>query len=202
MWQSGLCIMEGTEQRVQAVCELFVCNDLDKLAQLAIADDPSTWLRASEFSLEELQFVRTLAPRRKRQRSRSTSVGFRPNVHAGCVSLFRSNAGRQSDRAPVADAIRRGAVDEVQERPRNCTSEFMGPRAVIRRLDLASWPADEKQAWVENARIDAILGSCRRTMPSVKSGIRCWTSFMGMITYFMWMLSSRSTCVCDSCQIH
>lgn len=46
----------------------------------------------------------------------------------------------------------------------------------------------DKQIWLEDARLDAIVGSCRRSLPSVRSGIRCWFAFLdatvGTDTYF------------------
>ena len=85
----------------------------------------------------------------------------------------------------TAETLRRGEVDRLADRPRNATSEFAGPRAALRRLRLEDLNAQERATWRENARIDAILGSCRLSMPSVRSGIRSWITFIGA-TPLMW----------------
>lgn len=54
----------------------------------------------------------------------------------------------------------------------------IGPLAAVKQLRLQDRTAEERQAWVESARLDAILGVCSRTIPSLKSGIRCYIAFV------------------------
>jgi hypothetical protein len=51
-----------------------------------------------------------------------------------------------------------------------------GPRQVLRRLQ-RDWDVQGSRLWLEEARIDAILGACRLSMSSVKSGVRCYLAF-------------------------
>jgi len=74
--------------------------------------------------------------------------------------------------------LRCGRVDLVLDRPTNRTSEYAGPRAALQRLGLDECTRKEREMWSESARIDAILGSCRLSLSSVRSGIRCWVSFL------------------------
>ena len=80
-------------------------------------------------------------------------------------------------------------MDQLADRPRNITSEYAGPREALRRLQLGDLTFQERVVWRENARIDAILGSCRLSLKSVRSGIRHWFAYIdsvhqGRIRYF------------------
>ena len=55
----------------------------------------------------------------------------------------------------------------------------LGPKAATQRLELHGMDVREKQLWIEGARIDAIVGNCRLSLASVKSGIRCYIAFAG-----------------------
>ena len=53
-----------------------------------------------------------------------------------------------------------------------------GPRLALKSVGLRDRSAAEKKSWVAEARLDAILGSCKKTLPSVRCGIRCFMSFV------------------------
>jgi hypothetical protein len=67
----------------------------------------------------------------------------------------------------------------IQQRPINDTSAGLGPRAALQRVGLRNMDATEKAAWLEESRLDAILGNCRLSIPSVLSGVRCYIAFAG-----------------------
>ena len=52
-----------------------------------------------------------------------------------------------------------------------------GPRRTLHSLDLCNIDPTEKAEWVADARVKAILGSCSKTLPSVRSGILCYIAF-------------------------
>lgn len=64
------------------------------------------------------------------------------------------------------------------DRAHNNFSKGVGPRKALQKLHNADLTADEKAVWMESARLDAILGSCCRSMPSVRSGIRAYLGFV------------------------
>ena len=71
-------------------------------------------------------------------------------------------------------------VDEMlAPRARNTTSAGRGPREALSALDFGGMKPSEVKAWTEEARMDAILGSCRLSIKSVKSGVRCYVAFAG-----------------------
>ena len=55
----------------------------------------------------------------------------------------------------------------------------VGPQSALKRLkssvDLAT--PEKRSNWVEQARVSALLGSCPRSIASVKSGLRCYMNF-------------------------
>ena len=52
-----------------------------------------------------------------------------------------------------------------------------GPRAAIKRTADCLANVDDRVAWVEKARTEAIIGGCLGSIDSVKSGIRCYLAF-------------------------
>ena len=66
-----------------------------------------------------------------------------------------------------------------QKRPPNSVSAGLGPRAAMQTLDLKLTSASDRVKWLEESRMDAILGACSRSHKSVRSGIRCWMAFVG-----------------------
>jgi len=62
-------------------------------------------------------------------------------------------------------------------------SRQKGPRAALRELQLSSRSAVERRIWVEEARFDAILGSCPRSLTSVKSGLNAYIAFVGEASF-------------------
>ena len=73
-------------------------------------------------------------------------------------------------------------IELLRMRPENRRADRLGPRAALRRLQRQGLSKDEKEAWIEGARVDAILGNCNRSLDSVKSGIRCYLAFAGVPT--------------------
>ena len=53
-----------------------------------------------------------------------------------------------------------------------------GPRRALKELAFAQMSAGDRSTWLEQARIDAIVGSCRGSLESVKSGVRCYVAFV------------------------
>ena len=53
-----------------------------------------------------------------------------------------------------------------------------GPRKALKSFALSLKSDAEKAAWLEQARVDAILGSCKGSMPSVRSGVACYIAFV------------------------
>jgi len=80
----------------------------------------------------------------------------------------------------VLDVARvRSAVEAVlADRPRNTVAAGRGPRGVLRSLALLERSAVARREWAEEARLDAILGSCSLSMKSLRSGVRCFVAFV------------------------
>ena len=56
-----------------------------------------------------------------------------------------------------------------------------GPRAAVDTLSRINDTPREWGIWLEEARLHAILGACRGSIASVKSGIRCFVAFIGAV---------------------
>ena len=57
----------------------------------------------------------------------------------------------------------------------------------LKQLDLRDRTQTEIDVWMEEARVDAIIGSCALSLPSVKSGTRCYMAFVGACAYLRTM---------------
>ena len=89
------------------------------------------------------------------------------------------------------EAILDGNVGKVQAPDRNTTAAGMGPQAALRRANFKEMSELQMFEWAEQARLDAIIGCCRLSMASWKSGVRCYIAFAG-----------RSCVVASSCGSH
>ena len=67
-----------------------------------------------------------------------------------------------------------------QRREPNAESTGTGPKATMMKLDCRLASESERNKWLEESRMDAILGASSRSHKSVRSGIRCWIAFVGM----------------------
>ena len=61
-----------------------------------------------------------------------------------------------------------------------------GPRRALKRLELQNMTSEQRRAWSEEARVDAILGSCRLSLNSFKCGVRCWSAFLGRYSFWLY----------------
>ena len=80
----------------------------------------------------------------------------------------------------------RDPLDMLQVRDVNVVSKGLGPRAALTHANLAARTGPEKEAWLEESRIDAIIGSCSLSLKSVRSGVRCYMAFAGSMCFCMW----------------
>ena len=79
----------------------------------------------------------------------------------------------------MARALVKGDVEAVPQSEPNRTAQGLGPRAAIRHAGFEKMSEQERMKWVGQARLDAILGGCRLSLQSWKSGMRCYIVFAG-----------------------
>ena len=73
--------------------------------------------------------------------------------------------------ADVVEEVRAGRLAALPLRSSSVDeSGGVGPRMALRGLQLGNKSAVERQAWLEEARIEAVLGSCPR---SLRLALRC-----------------------------
>ena len=74
----------------------------------------------------------------------------------------------------VADSVRAVLVDPY---PTGRIALGRGPRQAMRHVDLNLRTPQQKRIWLEEARLNAILGGCKKSLPSIRSGVRCYLAF-------------------------
>ena len=52
-----------------------------------------------------------------------------------------------------------------------------GPINAAKRFKDSLPTVEQQRAWAESARIQAIMDGCRKSLPSVRSGVRCYIAF-------------------------
>ena len=76
--------------------------------------------------------------------------------------------------------LERGSLELLEGRRKaNTAPAGFGPRAALENLKRTEQPTGSMRAWVEEARLAAILGSCSLSVPSLRSGLRCYIAFVG-----------------------
>lgn len=58
-------------------------------------------------------------------------------------------------------------------------AEGVGPMAALKRVRFDCMDLQAKLRWIEEARLDAILGGMKLSMSSLRSGLRCYVAFVG-----------------------
>ena len=92
--------------------------------------------------------------------------------------------------APPDDSL----LDMLCERPTNRTAMNNGPLEALRKSGLCFKTKKEKAIWVAEARLDAILGSCKASVKSVKSGLSCYLAFAGECPLLALVISLQYHC--------
>ena len=54
----------------------------------------------------------------------------------------------------------------------------VGPRAALHMLNVSDMTADVRLQWLEEARVNAVLGSCKLSLKSLRSGFSCYAAFI------------------------
>ena len=113
-----------------------------------------------------------------------------------CVLCYRSPRSKRA--RVVAEELVEGVVSRASFiRPRAQGAVGVGPRAALQRLGVEEMCGEDKQLWLENARLMSITGACRLSMPSVMSGLRCWISFVGKCSCFLPGLLGALVVLCE-----
>jgi len=74
-------------------------------------------------------------------------------------------------------------------------AQGVGPKGALHRLSLESLDTAQRLEWVEGARVNAILGSCRLSLKSVVSGIRAFKASAGVAACAV-LMPGLPACAC------
>jgi hypothetical protein len=154
----------GNEARLDIVVSFLEQQDVDVLRELAGFPKVSNLEGAGTLTQTEAAFIEKVAAQQKAEaRIRNASVS------AVCVPVLPSE--------PVEKEFRK--LDEFMQRRDACGNigARVGPMRFVQNLQNALQNDDDRIRWLEEARLEAILGSCKDSMKSVKSGIRCYLAF-------------------------
>ncbi len=71
------------------------------------------------------------------------------------------------------------AEDLPQSRLKRATAVGVGPRAALKKAALQNMSRGERKMWIEEARLDALLGNRTATLKALRSGVCCYMTFAG-----------------------
>ena len=173
-------------------------NEFTKVEQIARAGHPGQWMDAETLSPAELAFVGTL--RCRKDRSRSRCAGYN-SMRGGaksptCAACARPRARVSSESAHLKEAqpppvacrtvstvvkqVADGDLSGLQAKPAAVDeSGGRGPRAALKELQQVMPRENDRKLWVEQARVEAVLGSCPRSLKSLRSGLSAYIAFVG-----------------------
>ena len=63
----------------------------------------------------------------------------------------------------------------------NFIGTTVGPTSAIKRLRDELRCDEDRSRWVAKARVEALVGGCQKSLPSVKSGLRCYMAFASTV---------------------
>ena len=96
----------------------------------------------------------------------------------------------QVENAPkIRESIASGRVDALSMvHPQSENARGRGPRAALVASGIGKMSRCARDRWLEDARLEALLGNRKATLTSLKSGVKCYISFVGK--------------VCAACHVH
>ena len=166
------CSFAGRDDRLAVVAKLLVDNDFSSLEQLREAEHPQEWVGAEVLEIGELDFLAAL---RSMKRPRVRCVFLLLHSVLSIISFWARPVGGE-----VIAEVQAGRVASLSgECSHGDTSHGFGPRMAMRELRLSERSVAERKAWLEQARIEAVLGSCPLSLKSVRSGLRAYIGFVG-----------------------
>ena len=86
---------------------------------------------------------------------------------AGCEQHVQGNAGK--------------ALALLAGRPHNTICKDKTPRTSIKFMQQQMDSHDKREAYLVEAKVDAVLASCAKSLPSVRSGVMCYVAFVDWI---------------------
>ena len=92
-------------------------------------------------------------------------------------------ASVQIENAPkIKESIASGRVDALSiVRPQSENARGRGPRAALVASGIGKMSRCARDRWLEDARLEALLGNRKATLTSLKSGVKCYISFVGKV---------------------
>ena len=134
---------------------------------LSAAPPVSEWALRCQLELPEIEFLGRFRVSRPRK---CCKVGKATQERSRSPGEIRVPTSRQVAQHDVEGAL--------LSRPANRHAQGCGPRAALRKAALDTQTEGDKAEWLEAARIDAIIGSCSKSLPSVRSGVRAYIAFV------------------------
>ena len=162
-WEGGLhephaclssCVLiAGTECELYDMGRTLWRNDIVHWAALG-SRHAESWLATAELSEQARVFLRSVV-------SRGKQVPKSPTKECSLV-----------------DGLSQGMVPVLKLHETGSLAEGGGPMRALKALCLQDMSAPDRVIWLEKARVDSILGATSGSLPSVRSGIRCYLAFV------------------------
>ena len=115
------------------------------------------------------------------------------------ASAVKTFSVRRRSRSPgrMIGKPKRRIEFEVPQSMANVRVPIGGPRAALGSLEIDGMSTAQRLSWMEQARVNAILGSCRLSLQSAQSGFRAFRAFAGACTscvLLLWVVVVVSRC--------
>ena len=90
--------------------------------------------------------------------------------HQHCASCLPGSVAQQHGNA-------RRALGILVSKPKQAICKDKTPMQTVKHLGRALKTPEEREQFVLEAKVDAVLTSCSRSLPSVRSGVLCYIAF-------------------------
>ena len=167
--QLSRCAFLGDDTRLDVVLNFLQLHEIDELHELANFPNVRKLDGANVLLDSELSLIDNLA------RDQTSALRIEWARPSSSKAVVRAHV------APVADLVL--SADVLAERfckrraVEGDVGATVGPMKSIKRLQLEMVSDVDRIRWLEEARLEAILGCCSHSIKSVKSGIRCYLAF-------------------------
>ena len=160
---------DGSNVRLKVIAEFLQSQDFDTVASLARAPPLAALPGAILLQLSELEFLTKVSA--SATRKWEVSLTARPTSECASFTLLPDDG----------NAFKRVANAMQQSQALAVSNVGVGPRQALKRLKAALPDNSSKCEWLQQARLNAILGGSAKSRASFVSGLRNYLEFASAV---------------------
>ena len=177
-WLVDNCGVDDTDERLSNIARVLFLNDLIEWWQMGKAPEPEEWEYAEQLTNEDILLLKGYQERWNMPPKCTDN-----EITSSClIAFFCCRSPKRAVSHDLAAEIKQGYLGGLSVyAATNVDATGSGPMMALRKKVFEHMTEAQKAAWLEKARIDALLGGMRCSLKSMRSGIRCYRAFVGTL---------------------